>query len=95
MRTATQSSAVLARDPRWSSYFLPPPRPCYEASQRQRGAIAGKLYYPDWESLLAVHAVSLYGNPEQRRQWQALIGREGVVRDDGASVSPQAKRFTW
>ena len=39
------------------------------------------LGYPDRESLLAINAVELYLNPEDRRRWQALLETEGVIHD--------------
>ena len=39
------------------------------------------LGYPDRESLLDVNVADLYVNTEGRKQWQALMEREGVVRD--------------
>src|SRR5256712_13720616 len=39
------------------------------------------LGYPSREALLAVNAGDLYVNPEDRRRWQALIGREPVLVD--------------
>ncbi len=43
-------------------------------------ALVHLLGYPDRETLLAVNATDLYVAPEDRRRWQALIEREGVVR---------------
>ena len=43
-------------------------------------ALVHMLGYPDRESLLSVNATDLYVDPEDRRRWQALIKREGVVR---------------
>ena len=42
-------------------------------------ALVRMLGYPDREALLAVNAADTYANPEQRKQWQALIEREGIV----------------
>ena len=44
-------------------------------------ALVEMLGYPDWETLLAVNVTDLYVDPEDRQRWQALIEREGVVRD--------------
>ncbi|HIE39251.1 MAG TPA: GAF domain-containing protein, partial [Anaerolineae bacterium] len=43
-------------------------------------ALAQMLGCPDRESLLAVSAVDLYVDPEDRKRWQVLLEREGVVR---------------
>ena len=39
------------------------------------------LGYPSREVLLAASSADFYVNPEERAQWQALMEREGVVRD--------------
>ena len=44
-------------------------------------ALVRMLGYPDRESLLADDAATVYVNPEDRRRWQALLEREGLVRD--------------
>ncbi|MBM4465404.1 MAG: PAS domain S-box protein [Chloroflexi bacterium] len=44
-------------------------------------ALVQMLGYPDRESLLAVAVTDGYVDPEERTRWQALIEREGVVRD--------------
>jgi PAS domain S-box-containing protein len=44
-------------------------------------AMMHMLGYPSREELLAINAAGLYADPEERVQWQALMDREGVVRD--------------
>jgi len=44
-------------------------------------AMVQMLGYPSREDLLAINSASLYMDPEERVQWQALMEREGVVRD--------------
>ncbi|MBC8446936.1 MAG: PAS domain S-box protein [Chloroflexi bacterium] len=44
-------------------------------------ALVQMLGYPDLESLLVVNATDLYVDPEDRMRQQALLEREGVVRD--------------
>ncbi len=44
-------------------------------------ALVEMLGYPDRESLLAVRAEELYVEPGERQRWQAVIEREGVVRN--------------
>jgi two-component system, cell cycle sensor histidine kinase and response regulator CckA len=39
------------------------------------------LGYPDREALTAVNALDLYVAAEDRKRWQAIIEREGLVRD--------------
>jgi diguanylate cyclase (GGDEF)-like protein/PAS domain S-box-containing protein len=42
-------------------------------------AMVRMLGYPDRDALLAVNAVNLYANPEDRARWQRLMEQEGVV----------------
>lgn len=44
-------------------------------------ALVHMLGYPDRESLLAVNVHDIYVNPEDRKQWQAIIKRDGGVRN--------------
>jgi len=44
-------------------------------------ALLETLGFPDRETALGVNAASGYVDPEDRARWQALIEREGVVRD--------------
>ncbi len=44
-------------------------------------AMVQMLGYPDRETLMAKNAADLYLDPQQRAQWQALMQKEGVVRD--------------
>jgi len=39
------------------------------------------LGYPSREALLAANSADFYADPEERARWQALMEREGVVRD--------------
>ncbi|MBI5956373.1 MAG: PAS domain S-box protein, partial [Chloroflexi bacterium] len=43
-------------------------------------ALMEMLGYPDRESLLAVNVEDIFVAPEDRRQWQALMEREGIAR---------------
>ncbi len=49
-------------------------------------ALVKMLAYPDRESLLAVNSASIYVAPDVRERWQALIDRDGVVRDAEVQV---------
>jgi PAS domain S-box-containing protein len=44
-------------------------------------ALVQMLGYPSREDLLAINWASIYLDPEERVGWQALMEREGVVRD--------------
>ncbi len=52
-------------------------------------AFVKMLGYPDPESLLAVNAIDLYVDPEDRERWRAQIDPEGVVR----GVEVQLRRY--
>jgi PAS domain S-box-containing protein len=43
-------------------------------------ALVELLGYPDREALLAINAVAVYVNTHDRKRWQALMERQGVVR---------------
>src|SRR3970282_1278871 len=53
------------------------------------------LGYPDLESLLAVDIVDLYADPGERQRWQALIEREGIVRDFEAQLRRRNGALFW
>jgi PAS domain S-box-containing protein len=44
-------------------------------------ALVQMLGYRDRESLLEVNLAHLYANPEERRQWQNLVERDGIVQN--------------
>jgi PAS domain S-box-containing protein len=44
-------------------------------------AILEMLGYPDKETLMSVSMADIYLDPEDRKRWQDLMAREGVVRD--------------
>ncbi len=58
-------------------------------------ALVGMLGYPDHESLLAASAANLYVDAEDRRRWQALIEREGVVGDFGVQWRRRDSTVIW
>jgi PAS domain S-box-containing protein len=53
------------------------------------------LGYPDRESLLAVNSASIYVAPEDRERWQALMDREGIVRDAEVQVRRYDGTVIW
>ena len=58
-------------------------------------ALVEMLRYPDRDSLLEVNAADLYVNAEDRRRWQALMEREGVVRDFEAQLRRHDGTIIW
>ena len=58
-------------------------------------ALVQMLGHPDRESLLAASATDLYVSPEARKQWQALMEREGVVPDFEAQIRRRDGTIIW
>jgi len=58
-------------------------------------ALVRMLGYPDRESMLAVNPASIYVSPDVRERWQALIDREGVVRDAEVQVRRYDGTVIW
>jgi PAS domain S-box-containing protein len=82
---ARQHQAVKEAEARYRSLFDGVPVGLYRSTPAGQfldanPALAQMLGYPDRASLLAVNAVDMHSNAEKRRQWQALIEREGVLR---------------
>jgi PAS domain S-box-containing protein len=53
------------------------------------------LGYPNRDSLMAVNLVHLYANPEECRQWQAQVERQGVVRNLEAQIRRRDGTIIW
>ena len=58
-------------------------------------AIVQMLGYPDLETYLRLSAMDLYVDPEERRAWQALMEREGIVRDFEARARRSDGTVIW
>ncbi|NIN70315.1 MAG: PAS domain S-box protein, partial [Anaerolineae bacterium] len=58
-------------------------------------ALVQMLGYPDRQALLAVNITDVYLDPEERRRWQALMEREGVVRDFEARLCRRDETIIW
>lgn len=58
-------------------------------------ASAQILGFSERETLLAVNAADLYVNPEDRLRWQALMEREGLVRDFEAQFYRNDGTIIW
>ncbi|MFA5376205.1 MAG: PAS domain S-box protein [Dehalococcoidia bacterium] len=83
--TGTQQ-ALRASEERYHSLFEGVPIGLYRTTPSGQildinPALVRLLCYPDRESLLAVNVSDLYADPGDRNRWQALVGREGVVRN--------------
>lgn len=53
------------------------------------------LGFPDRDTLLAASVIAHYVNPEDRRRWQALIEREGIVSDFEVQLRRRDGRIIW
>ncbi len=58
-------------------------------------AFVQMIGHPDRESLLAVDVTDLYVNPEDRKQWQALMERQRLVRDFEVQVRRHDGTVMW
>jgi PAS domain S-box-containing protein len=79
-----EHQAVKEAEARYRSLFDGVPLGLYRSTPAGQfldanPALARMLGYPDIESLLAVNAVEVHLNVEERRQWQALLEREGIA----------------
>lgn len=89
-----QSQTLSAAEDRYRSLFEGLPIGLFRSTPAGQildvnPALVEMLGYPNRESLMAVNAADLYVNSDDRRRWQALMEREGVVR--GFEV--QARRY--
>jgi PAS domain S-box-containing protein len=58
-------------------------------------ALVEMLGYPDRESLLAIYVAELYVDPADRRRWQAMLEREGVVPGFEVRVRRRDGTIIW
>jgi PAS domain S-box-containing protein len=58
-------------------------------------ALVQMLGYPDRQALLTVNITDVYLDPEERRRWQALMEREGVMRDFEARLRRRDETIIW
>ena len=58
-------------------------------------ALLEMLHFPGRETALGANAVSGYADPEDRARWQALMDREGMVRDFEAQWRRRDGRMIW
>ena len=83
---AREHRAVKEAEARYHSLFDRVPLGLYRSTPEGQfldanPALLWMLGYPDAETLLAANAVSAYVDPDDRERWQALVEREGIVRD--------------
>lgn len=58
-------------------------------------AMVEMFHYQDLESLQKINAADLYLNPQARKQWQVMIGREGIIRNLEKQMRCQDGEIIW
>jgi PAS domain S-box-containing protein len=58
-------------------------------------ALVQMLGYPNREAVLVVNLTHLYANAEEWKQWQALIERQGIVRNFEAQIRRRDGTIIW
>jgi PAS domain S-box-containing protein len=81
-----EEEALKESEGRYSSLFDRLPVGLYRTTREGQildvnPTLVEMLGYPDRETMLTVNTADGYVNPEERARWQALMEREGVVRD--------------
>lgn len=100
LERAYKHQAVKEAEARYRSLFDGVPVGLYRTTPMGRfldanPALVEMLGYPDRESLLTVGSANSYVDPDARRQWQALMEREGVVRAFEARMRRRDGTIIW
>lgn len=100
LKRAQQRQALKEAETRYRSLFDGVPVGLYRTTPEGQAldvnpVLVQMLGYPDRESLLAVNTADVYANPEDRRRWQALMEREGVVRDFEVQLRRRDGTIIW
>jgi PAS domain S-box-containing protein len=100
LEQAQQRQALKQAEVRYRSLFDGVPVGLYQATPGGQfldanPALLQMLGYPNRESLLAVNMVHLYVNAEECRQWQAIVERQGVVRNFEAQIRRRDGTIIW
>jgi len=100
LKRARQRQALKEAETRYRSLFDGVPVGLYRTTPGGQAldvnpALVQMLGYSDRESLLAVSAADVYASPEDRQRWQALMDREGVVRDFEARLRRRDGTTIW
>lgn len=100
LRRAQQRQALKEAETRYRSLFDGVPVGLYRTTPEGEAldvnsVLVQILGYPDRESLLAVSAADVYANAADRRRWQTLMEREGVVRDFEVQLRRRDGTIIW
>jgi PAS domain S-box-containing protein len=100
LERAREHQAVKEAEIRYQSLFDRVPVGLYRTTPKWKfldanPALVEMLDYPDRESFLAASATKFYIDLEDRQQWQALIEREGVLRDFEVQVYRRDGTIIW
>ncbi|MBN1220313.1 MAG: PAS domain S-box protein [Anaerolineae bacterium] len=100
LERAREHQAVKEAEIRYQSLFDRVPIALYRTTPAGEMvevnlAMVEMLGYPDRESLLAINAIELYVNPEDRHRWQELLARQNLVRDFKVQMRCFDGRMIW
>jgi PAS domain S-box-containing protein len=100
LERAREHQAARAAEVRYQSLFDRVPAELYRTTPAGRfldanPALVEMLGYPDRESLLATNAKELYVNVKDRQRWQAVLERDGLVRDYETTIRRFDGSIIW
>ena len=100
LKRAQQRQSLREAEARYRSLFDGVPVGLYQTTPEGQVldanvALVQMLGYPNRETLLMVSAADTYASPEDRRRWQVLMEREGVVRDFEAQLRRRDGTIIW
>lgn len=100
LEQAQQRQALKQAEDRYRSLFDGVPIGLYRATPAGQildanPALVQMLGYPDRNALMAVNLVHLYAAPEEWRQWQAQVERQGIVRNLEAQIRRRDGTIIW
>jgi PAS domain S-box-containing protein len=100
LERAWEHQAVKEAEVRYRSLFDGVPVGLYRSTPtgqflEANPTLVGMLGYPDLETLLAVSAVDAYADPEDRKRWQVLVEREGIVRNFEVQLRRRDGTVIW
>ncbi|HKS38652.1 MAG TPA: response regulator, partial [Verrucomicrobiae bacterium] len=100
LERAAQRRALRESEANYQMLFADVPIGLYKTTPAGRiidanPAMIQMLGYPDREALLKASAADLYANPAERRRWQQLMERDGVVRHFETQMRRSDETVIW